>query len=89
MIMRKKDNISDREWKKQKKYIDLIFKENDDHKLKKICEEFDCIYQFYLKKWLKNNNKKQKAIYKKEIGLCFKFLTNINHDRVLPNFAHV
>ena len=81
---KERNNISDREWKKQKKYIDLIFKENDTHKLKKVCEDFNNVYQFYFNKWLKNNNKKQKAIYKKETGLCFKFLTNIGHDRVLP-----
>ena len=76
-----KDNLSDREWKKQKKYIDLIF--NNEDKLKDVCNDFHLVYNFYFNKWLKNNKKNQK-IYNKEVGLCFKFLTDINHDRVLP-----
>ena len=79
----KKSNLSDKELKKQKKYVDSIFKKNTGQQLKKVCKDFEDIYDFYFNNWLKNN-KKSTEIYEEEVGLGFKFLTNIDHDRVLP-----
>ncbi len=79
------EGTSDKDFKKQKKCIDKILAKPND--IVSVCADSKKIYEFYFETWLKRNNKHRHK-YKKEVGFCFSFLSDIGHDIVLPILLH-
>ncbi len=78
-------DASDKDFKKQKRCIEKILAKPND--IASVCADSKKIYEFYFETWLKHNNKHQHK-YKKEVGFCFSFLSDIGHDIVLPILLH-
>lgn len=78
-------DISDKNFKKQKSCIDYMLSSKSD--IASIRADSQKIYKFYFEVWLKKDKEYQHK-YEEESGFCFSFLSDINHDRVLPILLH-
>ena len=72
--------LSDKKFKDQRGYLTSVL---NDETAQSIVEDIEIINDFYSKYWL-NPNSFDTLLKQDDERVCFQFLSELNHDRVLP-----
>ncbi len=77
------DTLSDNKFKDQKEYLKKALGEEKKSTAPKLVKDIKTINNFYSKNWL-NLNSLPNLLSNDDERVCFQFLSELKHDRVLP-----